>query len=77
MKTCGEPTVRAFTVIANIIVRIGTIRIVSKSQNAVTQGVEEPESNLLIVAGLLLGKAESGEHQCGNDGEVLHHGWVI
>ena len=34
-------------------------------------------ANRLFVASLLLGKADSGVHQCGNDGETLHYEWMI
>lgn len=67
----GDYTVRAVTVIPNIIVRIGPIQSVKiKSRYCGRRGQEARV--LLIIAGLLLCEADSGEHECGDDGEVLH-----
>lgn len=71
LEQYGDYTVRAVTIIPNIIVRIGPIRSVKiKSRYGGRRGQEARV--LLIIAGLLLCKADSGEHECGDDGEVLH-----
>ena len=67
----GDYTVRAVTVIPNIIVRIGSIRSVKiKSRYGGRWGQEARV--VPIIAGLLLCKADCGEHEGGDDGEVLH-----
>ena len=71
LEQYGDYTVHAVAVNPNIIVRIGPIQSIKiKSRYGERRGQEARE--LLIIAGLLLCKADSGEHECGDDGEVLH-----
>lgn len=64
-------TVFAGTKISNATVRVGPIIDVSvKSKEG--ERVDWKARAVLIIAGLLLGEADRGEDECGDDGEVLH-----
>ena len=71
LEQYGDYIVRAVTVIPNIIVRIGPVRSVKVEIRYGGRRGQEA-GVVLIVAGLLLCKADGGEHECGDDGEILH-----